>query len=282
MIAIFRTVAGRWDRIARLPSGGADPCHLALDRAQSVLVVANYSSGSVAFFQLNLDSGLPLGPADVRLQHGSGPDRARQERAHAHWVGFTADGRWLWAVDLGADAIFAYPFDPRTRRFGAATIAYRAAPGSGPRHLAVHPHLPIVYLVNELASTVTVLATGSNAQLRPIATVSSLPLGYAGDNGAAEIALNAAGTCLYVSNRGHDSVALFAIAPNGLPSLIEHVGCGGRWPRFIRLLACQSRLLVANERSGSIASFRIAGDGRLAPHGPGVSAPGIAYIGEVA
>jgi 6-phosphogluconolactonase len=282
MIAVFRIMAGRWERVARLSSGGADPCHLALDRTQSVLAAANYSSGSVAVFALDRNTGLPRGLGDVRPHHGAGPNHARQDHAHAHWVGFTADNRWLRAVDLGADAIFAYPFDARTGRVGAATIAYRATPGSGPRHLAVHPRLPRAYLVSELANTVTLLATGSDASMRAIATLSTLPAGFAGESGAAEIVLNAAGTRLYVSNRGHDSIAVFAIAADGMASLIEHVACGGHWPRYIRLLERQSRLLVANERSGMIATFRVAPDGRLAAHGPGVAAPGVAYIGEIA
>ncbi|WP_294391456.1 lactonase family protein [uncultured Sphingomonas sp.] len=278
----FRVRDGQWQQLAHLSSGGADPCHLALDPRQSVLAAANYSSGSVTLFRLDPRTGLPIGPGTVHAHQGSGPDRERQTQPHAHWIGFTPDNRWLRAVDLGADTIFAYPFDAAQGRLGAAQVAYRAEPGSGPRHLAFHPSRPFAYLASELANTVTVLRLGNGATLHAVATLSTLPADFTGKSFAGAIVINTAGTRLYVSNRGHDSVAVFGIGADGTASLIQHVGCGGRWPRLIHLLEGRSRLLVANQRSGGIAAFRIGTDGRLAPHGSGTAAPGVAYIGEVA
>lgn len=277
----FRVDDNGWHRLDSVPTLGDDPCHLALDRSQSVLAVANYSSGSVVLYRLDPATGLPVGPGSRRIHEGSGPNRERQDHAHAHWVGFTPDSRWLLAVDLGADAIFAHPFDMQTGALGEGRIAFRARAGSGPRHLALHPGGSYAYLVSELASTVTVLATGPGPSFRELASLSTLPSGFSGQSTAAEIALNAAGSHLYVSNRGHDSIAVFAVGHDGGLTPQGHVPSGGQGPRYFRLLEPQRRLLVANEKSGTIVPFQIEPDGRLTPHGPSATAPGVTYIGQV-
>jgi 6-phosphogluconolactonase len=275
-LAAVRRRGGEWEVVARLPTGGADPCHLALDPRQSMLAVANYSGGNVAVFRLDPSTGRPLPDPVIRAHVGSGSNQQRQLSPHAHWVGFSPDGRWLWAVDLGADAVFGYPVDPGT--IGERTVAFRAEPGAGPRHLALHPRRPQAFLLNELANSVTALRV-EGGRFRAIATVPTLPPGFTGASTAAEIVVNAAGTHVYASNRGHDSVAVFALASDGVPRLIQHVGCGGSRPRYMRLLDAERRLLVANMTSGNVATFRVERDGRLTPHGPGVKAPGVTYLG---
>ncbi|WP_374297639.1 lactonase family protein [Sphingomonas sp.] len=277
MVSVFRTSGDRWTRVAHVSSGGADPCHVALDRTGTALAVANYSSGSVALIRLDPATGLPAGEAQVRAHPGSGPVADRQASAHAHWVGFTPDNRWLWAVDLGADRIFAHPF--ADGKLGPAKAVLRAEPGSGPRHLALHPSLPFAYLVNELSNTITTLHIAADAVLHPIATHSTLPAKFTGKSQAGAIAIDAAGAHLYASNRGADSIAVYAIGRDGALTTTQHVACGGRWPRHIRLLESEARLLVANQHSGTIDSFTVAADGRLTPHGPGTTAPGVAFIG---
>jgi 6-phosphogluconolactonase len=238
---------------------GADPCHAALSPDGGMLAAANYSSGSVALWTLDRATGLPKGPV-LALQHkGSGPNKARQAGPHAHWVGFTRDGRTLHSVDLGADAIFAH-------RLGAGgawgtDIAYRAVPGSGPRHLARHPRVPVAYLVAELANTVTVLRALPDGRFVARKVLSTVPDGHRGETYAGHIAMNAAGTRLYVSNRGHDSIATFAIDGTGDLRPIGHVACGGHWPRYFRLLEASGELLVANQKSGDVARLPVGRDG---------------------
>lgn len=280
MVSAFRTDGDRWTRVAHVSSAGADPCHVALDRTGTALAVANYSSGSVALIRLDPATGLPSAPATVHPHHGSGPVTDRQAGPHAHWVGFTPDNRWLWSVDLGADTVFAHPFDARTGTLGTAQAALRAPAGSGPRHLALHPARPFAYLIHELANTVTALRVGPAPTLTPLAPpVSTLAPGFTGKSQAGAIAIDARGRYLYASNRGADTIAVFAIAPNGTLTPVQTIAATGRWPRHMQLLPRQSRLLVANQHSGTIDSFAVAPDGRLTPHGPGTAAPGVAFIG---
>ncbi|MEG3179579.1 lactonase family protein [Sphingomonas sp. LT1P40] len=257
---------------------GADPCHAALSPDARTLAVANYSSGSVALWRLDPKTGLPTGEAQ-RIEHrGSGPNAKRQAAPHAHWVGFAANGRVLYAVDLGADAIFAHAIDPRTGSVGATSIAYRAQAGSGPRHLADHPRLPVAYLVAELTNTVTILTAHRDGTFTAQGSLSTLPAGFDGSSYVAHIAINRAGTRLYVSNRGHDSIAVFAIGRTGALQLIQHVACGGHWPRLFLLLEDRGEMLVANERSGNVAILRLGTDGRLGSAKRGPSVPGVAFL----
>lgn len=272
---------GIYDRalrpLAHASTLGADPCHAALRADGRMLAVANYSSGSVALWTLDPRTGLPKGEA-LRIQHeGRGPNRERQAGPHAHWVGFAGD-TLLHAVDLGADAVFAHDLDAKTGTVTGTRIAYRAEAGSGPRHLARHPRLPVAYLVAELANTVTVLAARPDGGFTARATLSTLPAGFGGASAAAHIALNRAGTRLYVSNRGHDSIAVFAIAADGGLALLQHAGCGGHWPRLFLLREAAGELLVANERSGNVARLPLGRDGRLGAAARGPSIPGVVFL----
>lgn len=257
---------------------GADPCHAALSPDGGTLAVANYSSGNVALWRLNRETGLPIGQAQTVAHRGSGPNQRRQTGPHAHWVGFSRDGRMLHAVDLGADAVFAHRVDPASGRVTGSTIAYRATPGSGPRHLAWHPRLPVAYLLAELTNTVTVLRANPDGSFTGGEALSTLPAGFDGPSSGAHIAVNRAGTRLYLSNRGHDSIAVFAIARDGALALLQHASCGGHWPRLFLLREDRRELLVANERSGNIAVLRVQADGRLAEPTRGPEIPGVVFL----
>jgi 6-phosphogluconolactonase len=265
-------------RLAGGTTLGADPCHAALSPDQTLLAIANYSSGNVALLRLDPATGLPQGEPLLVRHEGSGPNKERQAGPHAHWVGFAAEGRMLHSVDLGADAIFTHRIDPKTRAPGETSIAYRAVAGSGPRHLARHPHLPVAYLVAELANTVTILHAGANGTFTAHGAVSTLPANAGGTSAAAHIALNRAGTRLYVSNRGHDSIAVFAVRADGTLEPVQHIASGGHWPRFFLLLEDRGEMLVANERSGDVAILRIEQDGRLRATQSSVKVPGVVFL----
>lgn len=267
-----------WKQVGSVPTAGADPCHMALDAGERGLAVANYSSGTVAFYALDPATGLPAGSPIVRANSGAGPDRDRQSGPHAHWVGFAPAGRWLHSVDLGTDQVLSYALGARGDDIGPAFAAYRGSPGSGPRHLAFHPTRRTAYLVSELANTITVLACLPDGRFSADQTISTLPAGFAGRSQAAHIALDRAGTRLYVSNRGHDSIAVFAIDAHGRLALLQHLGTQGAWPRFFLLLEDHGRLLVANQRSGTITACHVAADGRLAPADGHAAVPGVAFI----
>lgn len=265
-------------RLGDFSTLGSDPCHAALSPDGRLLAVANYSSGSVAVWRIDRDTGRPMGEAQLVVHTGSGPNRARQAGAHAHWVGFTMGSKLLHAVDLGADAIFAHMLDPRSGAIVSSSLAYRAPAGSGPRHLARHPRLRIAYLVSELANTVTILAIHPNGTFAAKGIVSTLPAAFAGPSTAAHIALNSRGTRLYVSNRGHDSIAVFAIGADGGLTLLQHVGSGGRGPRLFLLVEERGEMLVANQRSGNVARLPLDHDGRLGAADHGTSIPGVVFL----
>jgi 6-phosphogluconolactonase len=257
---------------------GDDPCHVTLSPDETTIAVANYSSGDIAVWGLDPRTGLPLGEAQLVRHKGGGPNAERQAGPHAHWVGFTADARWLHAVDLGADAIFAHAFDARSKSLGDSHIAYRTSAGSGPRHLARHPRLPVAYLVTELANSLIVLDAQQDGTFRERNVSSTLPASFRGESNAAHIAINAVGTRLYISNRGHDSIAVFAVAENGSVELIQHASCGGHWPRFFLLVENRGELLVANQRSGTVVCMPVDQRGMLGAASSTVLVPGVAYV----
>ena len=250
---------GSLTRLDQQPSGGADPCHLVVDRDGRNLLVANYSGGSVALLPLDAEGRLRPASA-VRQQVGTGPDRERQEASHAHGVVLDPAERFALAADLGADRIFVY-------RYGAAAgslepndpAAALLEPGSGPRHLSWHRSGTVLYALNELRSTVTALRfDAARGVLEPLQTVTMLPAGFSGRNKAAEIAVSPDGRFLYASNRGDDSLALFGIdAASGTLVPAGHFPTGGRSPRHFAIDPSGRWLLAANQDSDSITLFRL-------------------------
>jgi 6-phosphogluconolactonase len=238
------------------------------DRKGRVAFVANYASGTVAILPIAEDGGLDAAPQVI--QHvGTGPVTDRQESAHAHCVIPHPNNRFVLAADLGADRVLVYRFDEERRSLlhveqGDAAMK----PGAGPRHLAFHPSLPLVFVSNELDSTVAVLrCDAETGALSLVRTASTLPARWKGANFPADIHVAPDGRTLYVSNRGHNSVAVFSIAPRtGALTQVQVMPTGGDWPRNFTLDPTGRWLLVANQRSGSVVVFaRDAQSGRLAP-----------------
>jgi 6-phosphogluconolactonase len=200
-------------------------------------------------------------PSSSFLQlSGSGPNRPRQDGPHAHQIVLDPAERFALVADLGTDRIRAYRFDAA---HGALEPndppAAMLGPGSGPRHLAWHPGGSYLYVLAELDSTVTVLRwDAERGALAALQSVTTLPPGFAGENTAAEVAVSADGRFLYASNRGDDSIAVFAIDPAAATlTLSGRVGTGGRAPRHFAFDPSGRWLLVANQGSDAIAVFRI-------------------------
>ncbi|PTW47541.1 6-phosphogluconolactonase [Sphingomonas faeni] len=276
-LGVHRRTASGWVRLARVPVDGAAPCHIALNRTQSCVAVANYASGNVSVFQLDPASGLPIGQPTVHANDGSGPDPERQQSSHAHWVGFGFDNQFLYVADLGTDEVLAFAFDAERATLGEPYTALKAVPGSGPRHLLFHEQHPqSAYLACELDSTLVAL-TVEGRDLKPRASLSTLPAGWHGANIVAHIGANTAGDRLYVSNRGHDSIAVFALNERGDPTLLQHIASGGASPRFFMVLEEENRMIVVHERDQRVTMLDILPDGTLAPTDFAVHVPGAAY-----
>ena len=261
---------GALTRLNEQPSGGGAPCFVSVDRTGRVALVANYAGGSVAL--LPIEGNGALAPTYVVQHTGKGPNSERQEAPHAHCILADPSNRYALAADLGADRVFVYSLDLEGRSLrhveeGAAVM--RA--GAGPRHLAFHPTLPLVYVANELDSTVATLRFDSTrGALSPQSTVSTLPAGWTGTNYPADIHVAPNGRALYVSNRGHNSIVVFSVAEStGALALDQVVSTEGDWPRNFTLDPTGRWLLVANQRSDSVVVLgRDPENGRLTPTRP--------------
>ena len=201
------------------------------------------------------------------MLHAAGEPKAAFEAGHAHWVQWSPEGDRLYVSDLGHDEIRAYPYDARSGTVGAPTVAAALPKGAGPRHMAFHPKGRFAYVVTEYANTVVAFARAPDGTLTALQTVDTLPADFTGKSQAAHLAINAAGDVLYVSNRGHNSIASFRIGADGRLTPLQTIATGGDWPRFFLLDETRKRLFVAHQRSNDIAVFHIAGDGQLTATG---------------
>jgi 6-phosphogluconolactonase len=276
-LGVLRHSEDGWQHLARSPTGGAQPCYVALDPNESCVAVANYGSGSVALLQLDPASGLPGDPVVHMENSGHGPVSHRQERPHAHCAVFSPNGNWLYQTDLGTDEVISFAFDADHVALVDRRSAFQAPPGAGPRHLVFHPHQPRAVLVSELASNLTMLAVGEGT-LAPAQCVSTLPAGFEGHSLGGHVAINETGDRVYATNRGHDSIATFALDEGGRLSLLGHTPSSGESPRFFLLQKTQRRMLVANQVGNSVTVFDIAVDGTLTQCGEvAVAAPAFLF-----
>lgn len=256
-------------------SGGTIPCYISLDNANRNALVANYGSGSVAVLPVQA-TGLLLPAAAIEQHEGHGPHK-NQANARAHCILPAPDGRHFFAVDLGNDTVYGYTPDTATGQLlGHSTPAFKARPGAGPRILTFHPTRPLAYLINELDSSMTALAyDAARGTLREIQTVPTLPAGFTEWNACADVHVSPNGRFLYGSNRGHNSLVVFAIdQQSGRLTLVEHVLLPGKTPRSFTFDPTGRTVLVAHQQSNTIVSyFADATTGRLTPTGHTVELP---------
>lgn len=243
----------------RESSGGGGPCHLSVDATGRLLVVANYGTGSVTALPIGADGR--LGPPGATIQHrGSSVDPRRQTGPHAHSIAPDPANRFALAADLGLDQVLVYRLDPASGTMAPADPpAASLRPGSGPRHLDYHPSGRWVYVINELDSTMTAGAyDAARGTLTEIQSLSTLPDDWSGTNYCADVHVHPSGRFVYGSNRGHDSLAIFAVdAGSGRLSPIGHEPTRGAWPRNFGIDPSGRLLLAANQNSDNIVAFRI-------------------------
>jgi 6-phosphogluconolactonase len=262
--------SGKLTALNTVSSKGGGPCHINLDKTGGTVAVANYNSGSVAAFPVAADGR--LGDASAFDQHhGSSANPKRQKGPHAHSVVFSPDNRFLMSCDLGLDKVLIYRFDPGKGSLTANDPPFASVkPGSGPRHFAFHPSARFAYAINEIASTVTAFAyDAKRGALSELQTLSSLPEGGFEGNSTAEIEMHPSGKFLYGSNRGHNSIAVFAVdAGKGTLALIQNASTQGGPPRNFALDPSGQFLLAGNQQTDTIVLFRIdAQTGKLTPTG---------------
>jgi 6-phosphogluconolactonase len=264
---------GKLDPLNQESSQGGGPCHVAVKPDGSQVAVANYGGGNVAV--LPIDDEGKLSEATSFFQHeGSGPNERRQEKAHAHAVVYSADGKHLVVADLGTDQLRVYENQPSGDVVPLGPPYPATAPGAGPRHFEFHPTLPYAYSINELDNTVTVFSWYGEGGLAPVQTIATLPDDFTAENTTAEIAIHPTGNYLYASNRGHDSIVAYAINEDGRLSLIGHTSTGGKTPRNFAIAPGGKFVLAANQNSDNVVVLRVnAKSGGLEPTGIEVIVP---------
>jgi 6-phosphogluconolactonase len=256
----------------QLASRGADPAHVVLDRTGKYALVANYTGGSVAVFPLLKDGS--LGEATSFVQHkGHGVNPERQEGPHAHAIAMSPDNRFAIVADLGLDELLVYSFDAAKGTLGPDPQIMKTAPGAGPRHLMFSPNGKLLYVINEMQSTVVTYSYDAiRGSLHELQTVPTLPKNFSGSSTTAEIEIDPSGKFLFASNRAVNedgTIAVFAIDPaKGMLTLVETDSTAGKTPRNFVIDPTGSWLLAANQDSNNIVVFRLDHKtGHLTPTG---------------
>lgn len=268
--------SGTLRRLNEQSSKGTASCYLAVDAAGKTVVVANYSSGSVASFPVEADGSLKA--AASFMQHtGSSIDPERQRGPNAHSIVISPDNRFALAADLGIDKILIYRLDAAkgTLSPNEAQPFAKMEPGSGPRHITFHPDGQHVYVINELANTVTVFDYAAEAgTLKRRQTVATLPRDFTGKSYCADVKVTPDGRFLYGTNRGHDSIAIYRVGQDGTPALAGIEPSLGKGPQNLLITPDGRWLLCANMPGNNVVVFRIdAESGSLKATGTPVEMP---------
>jgi len=267
--SIDRTT-GKLRLINSVPSGGPGPCHVTVDHTGKYVLVANYEVGSVAAFPILADGR--LGKTTSFLAHtGHSVDPKRQEGPHAHSIYVSPDNRFVVSADLGTDQVYVYRFDATK---GTLTPnqppSAKVPPGTGPRHFAFDPNGKFGYAIEEMGSSLTAFSyDAASGVLVPLETISTVPKDYKGYNDCAELMMHPSGKFVYGSNRGHDSITVFAIDHvTGTPTPIQYVSTEGKTPRGFGIDPTGSYLIAGNQDTSTLVVFRIdPKTGRLTPTG---------------
>ncbi|WP_099157731.1 lactonase family protein [Virgibacillus ndiopensis] len=233
---------------------GTSPCHISVDSENGHIVTANYHKSTVELYKINKENRL-VAPASSIIEHtGSGPHKERQEKPHPHYSRFTPDEKFVSVIDLGIDKLITYEVNNGILK---EVSSLSVNPGSGPRHLAFHPNGKYAYLMTELSSEVITLSYNSNnGSFIDIQSISTIPEDFTENNQGSAIHVSSDGCFVYVSNRGHNSIAAFGVEQeSGVLTFIEHTPTEGNWPRDFTLDPTGRFLIVSNQESSNLVLF---------------------------
>jgi len=266
---------GELKLLNRQSSEGTASCYLDVDATGKAVVVANYSSGSVASLPVKADGSLGK-PASFFQHKGSSVNPERQKEPHAHCIVVSPDNKYAFVADLGLDQILCYKLDPSTAKLTANEPPFSKTPaGAGPRHLTFHPNGKRAYAINELLNSVTVFDYNADVgSLTMKQTIPTLPADFKGTSHCADLKITPDGKFLYGTNRGHDSIAAYRIEDDGRLALIAIESSLGKGPQNLAIAGDGAWLLCANMPGKNVAVFRIdPKTGRLKSAGEPVSQP---------
>jgi 6-phosphogluconolactonase len=249
------------------------PTHLSLSNDHSHLFAANYGGGTAVCYPIEADGSIG-GNATVLPHEGSGPNPQRQQKPFAHFALQAPDEKWLCVVDLGIDGVMLHPYTKEKGAVLEGSVKVPAsAPGVGPRHMIFSTDGKTAYVVCELISQIDVYDYLGEQGMKLKQTISTLPEGFDSFSACAAIRISACGKFVYASNRGHDSVAAFAVQDDGTLTLVGITPTGGKNPRDINLMPGGKFVLCANQDEGGITVLKIEADGSLSPTDIAVDTP---------
>ncbi len=271
---------GQLKLLNRQSALGTAACYLDVDSTGKTVLVANYSTGSVAALPVREDGS--LGAAATFIQHvGSSVDMARQTGPHAHCIVVSPDNKFVFAADLGLDQVLGYRLDPTTAKLTPNKQPFaRTIPGAGPRHLTFHPNGKHVYVINELKNSVTLFdyEVGSGVLLEQ-QTIPTLPPDFKGTSHCADLKITPNGRFLYGTNRGHDSIAAYRLGDDGRLKLLSIEPSLGKGPQNLAITPDGTLLLCANMPGNNVVVFRIdQNSGALKAIGEPITIPGPSCI----
>lgn len=251
--------SGQLSRLNSQPAAGTSPCYILVEASQKNVLMVNYTvagqRGNIRVYPIGADGHLQ-GHSEIIEHDGRSVNPDRQAESHPHMILTTPDNHFALVPDLGTDKIYIYALDTARGKLRRHTTLDLPA-GAGPRHLAFHPDLPVMYVINELDSTMMAWAYDDQYNWIHRKTVSTLPADAALHNQCADVHVHPNGKFLYGSNRGHDSIVIYALDEAGMPSLIGHESTRGHWPRAFVIDPRGEYLIVGNRHSDNAAVFAI-------------------------
>jgi 6-phosphogluconolactonase len=270
--------SGRLAALNARGAGGAGTTHLVPDATGKMLVTVSYSGGQVATFPIGPDGKLGERAAFIAHAGPLGPNKTRQDKPHPHSITLSPDNRFAFVADLGLDRVFSYKLDPATAGLIPSDPAFVAVtPGSGPRHTKFSKDGKFLYVLGEIDGSMTTCAyDAATGAMQPLQHTTTLPDGFkvTDPDRAAEVRVHPNGKFVYASNRGHDSIAVFAVQTDGTLKLVEITPAGGKHPRNFNLSPDGAWLICANMDSDNLVSFKVdVATGKLTPTGHTVTVP---------
>ncbi|MBM7579578.1 lactonase family protein [Jeotgalibacillus terrae] len=239
--------------IAHVNERDGSPCHVSVSPDGEFAASATYLDGTIALFKRDKETGKVTEQLSLIQHEGEGPHE-RQDAAHAHFSGFTPDGKYLVAVDLGTDEIISYTYQSGELKQAAV---FNAEPGAGPRHLTFHPDKPLAYVMTELSNEVLVLAyDSSTGAFRQLQAIPAIPGDFTENSQGSAIHMSSDGRFVYAGNRGHNSIAVYSAEENGELTHIEYAETEGNWPRDFVLDPSEAYIVAANQESDSLVLLK--------------------------
>ena len=239
-------------------SEGMNPCHISVHPSGKLAFASNYTGGSFNAYPILGDG--KLAPSSYHEQYnGSGPNTARQEKSHAHFAQATPNGRYVYAVDLGADKVMNYQVDVKTGKLtpNPSQPFFTAKPGTGPRHFVIHSSGKWLFLLNELSATLSVCSIDKNGVITEVGSYATVPADFTAANTSAAIHMHPNNNFVYVSNRGHNSVSAFKILADGKLEKVSEATQGVATPRDFNIDPSGKFMVIANQSTDNLVIYDV-------------------------